>query len=271
MKKVLLLVFLICLPLFAKTRITFPLRWDARAYLARLNPRDDKAFIDGMMYAGVDMAELNKPNITIKLAAVKWTMMGFVEEGIIFDPRYMHYSLQPSIRWELEGHYMEIVWEHDCFHELDQSTENTVIWNGYSLEVAQNENISSRRHEEILSRKENGFYFDPYYIWAFRMGFFPHDDESDWLQRFHDIEGKLQANLYFSPIGYGPVRFEMEYRPLWYTHRDGETSDKHYGQLATTYYSENSSLSFFWGYTFRETQPVRPNDKKTWWGFYWRI
>jgi hypothetical protein len=272
-------VILLCLisafSLFSQ-KVSFPLKWHAEAYWCRVNPKDSDHFIDGMLRSGVRLIELDNPNIWMTAEVSKWTMMGYVAEDIIFDPVNSHYSLVSRIGYTDWGHDIWVDWVHDCFHEIDKKVEPTYIWNSWELNIAPSSHYNENMRKSMRERrKDRLFYIDPVFDYRAIFGILPHNEDIDWLQKNHKLNYKFAGDFTFSPCAIGNVRFELSYHPLVYIHTSEDsqhsTSANHYIETALNYHSAHSSMSLYLGYHASDDTPIRPFDKRTRLGFYWRM
>ncbi len=258
--------------------ISAPIKWRADGYIARLVPRTEKYFMDGMMDASIDMIRFdisNNFNINFFLRSTIWTGMGYQYEDIIFDPRYMHYSLVPGLKNDFKirnsKYSLMFQWFHDCFHEVDRKEEPTIIWNIFELRLSPRNYFPDVRRKLFLHNKSNAIRFRPKIFWDFAIGIFPRFHDPVWFQYTHPLNNRIDANLQISLLEYKSLHCEIAYNPTLYFQNGGETSQRQYVELAVKQYGTGGTFSLFWGYTVRETQPVRPINNRVWLGARWEL
>ncbi|RKZ27953.1 hypothetical protein DRQ26_02130 [bacterium] len=280
----------IILGIFAQSyclKISAPIRWRSSGYLARLVPRTEKYFVDGMMDASIDMLEIKSNNLeaTFFLRSTIWTGMGYQWEDIIFDPRYMHYSLVPGIRSNFKigskKYSLAFQWYHDCFHEVDRKEEPTIIWNIFELRLSPTEFLATERRDFFNNKNANSHtskklthnapHFYLKFFWDIGVGIFPRFHNPAWFQYTHPLNDRIDANLQISFIQYKSLHCEFAYNPTLYFQNGGETSQRQYIELSIKHYGSGGTFSLFWGYTFVETQPVRPKPDRVWLGTRWEF
>ena len=254
--------------------ISLPLKWRGSAYLARLSPRSIRYFTEGMMVNSVDMLSIRlvrNHDIVLFARSTIWTGMGYQYEDIVFDPRDMHYSLAPGLRSQIGRFNLSFLWYHDCFHEVDRNEEPTTIWNIYELRFSPITYIADARRENIRKMGKPYFAFLNNLNWEIAWGIFPRFKSIFWFQYTHPFTNRFEADLRLSLVQYAAATVEFRYQPTVWMELGGNSSQRQYIELALAYYSKNSAMSMFWGYTMKETQPIRPKDGLTWFGFRWEL
>ncbi len=268
------IVFLLSLLPSWSADFSAPMRFRASAYLGQYVPRSERYFTDGMIDISVDMLELSfsqEYSISFLAGAAIWTGMGYQYEDIIFDPRDMHYSLAPGFRAMLGNYSLSFRWLHDCFHEVDRKTEPTVIWNIFKLGFSPASNVASIKRE--LMRKSSTKYIDfkPKVDWEISYGFMPRFRSIPWFQWKHTFTNEFDGELNVSFIRWKEFCLLASYKPKLWVHLGRTTSNSNYAELSLNYYGQYGSMAFFWGYNFTETQPIRPKNKMSFFGFRWEL
>lgn len=274
-----LFITLISGVLFGRSRgsgieFSAPMRWRCEAYLARLAPKSEFNFVDGMIDVSVDMLSLSTSGgfeLSMFGRAAIWTGMGHQWEDVIFDPRNMHYSLVPGFRTKFANLALQIAWYHDCFHDVDRKEEPTIIWNLFELRLSPATHPAKERRKMIRMESCKCFRFRPHLDWEFAFGVFPTLKSPAWFQYTHPFTTVSEVNIKFSFIQIGDTRVEFKYNPMIWTHHGSKLSHRQYIEIALDYYGRDGTMSFFWGYTAHEDQPIRPKNGLTWVGFRWEL
>ncbi len=253
--------------------VSAPVKWRGEAHLLRYIPRNQRFFTEGMVDLSVDMLALSfgdDASLTLCAGTTIWTGMGYQEEEIIFDPRDMHYSLVPGIRAALWGYTLSFLWYHDCFHEVDRKTEPTIIWNLFEFVFAPESHLKDVRRR-IIRRQPKSFWLKPSVDWCLGFGFFPRPKSPFWFQYMHPFWDRIRLEVRVALAGFGPAQLELEYRPTLWIQTDHRVTQRQYAHVALAYYGRFGAMSLFWGYVFREDQPIRPCGKRGLLGIRWEL
>ena len=249
-----------------------PMKWRQEAYLLKYSPVSERYFTEGMMDASVDMLKIGfSKNIDVTMfgRSVMWTGMGKQAEDVIFDPRDMHYSLVDGFRGRVNNYFITLNWYHDCFHEVDRMPETTFIWNIFELRFSPLTHLATERNEQIRKDSATNFRLRPKLDWEFAFGILPRLHSIFWFQYMHPFTDRIEADLRLTFAEYSFARMELRYQPTLWIEREGKTSQRQYVEVATSYYGSKGTMSCFLGYVINETQPIRPKDELTSFGFRW--
>jgi|UniRef100_A0A7V3RH12 hypothetical protein len=83
--------------------------------------------------------------------------------GVSLDPRYSHYFVTGGFEYDLNKLYTQIVFIHDCVHDIDYEVEGTPVFNRIMLSLA---NKNYHPSNQILTKQK--------FLWAFNLRFYPH-------------------------------------------------------------------------------------------------
>jgi len=260
--------------IISAVEFSIPMKLRSEAYLLRFFPRNERHFTEGMMDMSADMVSAkfsDNIDLTVFARSVIWTGMGYEWDDVVFDPRDMHYSLVTGFRSKLWNYYLTFHWLHDCFHEVDRNDEPTVIWNIFEFKFSPIDFFPDVRREQVRYISESSLILVPRFDWEIFWGFMPRLREVFWFQYEHPFSNRFGTNLRLGLLQYKNLTMEFEYRPRLWINYGGGTCQQQFFQFAAAYHSENGTMSFFWGYNAKETQPIRPTEGLGVWGLRWEF
>lgn len=274
MKRTLTYLLMLTAVCTADSELSFPIDWSSKGYLHKYIPRSVRNFIGGYIGSNVDMIRYGNrdANINFIAGAAIWTGMGQQDERVIFDPRDMHYSLIVGIRGEYKGYRLTFELFHDCFHEIDRSSEPTKIWNLLQFRMSP-ENFSPANRRKVMyhSSHHNRITFKPSVTWEAKFGFFPDIKKIIWDQYEHDLKTIYGGIVRTTFLRLRATSIVIELEPTFWIASNYDFYDLMYGRIILDFVGESGIFRIYVGYIFHENRLIRPIGERATLGAEWEF
>ncbi len=241
---------------------SFPIRWTAHGWILRFFPHDEQFFLDGGIEATVDAlsADGGKLDWSIYIGAGMSTGMGYQEDGaIVFDPYDAHYSLILGGRFEWSERMANLVFLHDCFHDIDREDDTSEIWNVARLDFYSRDWYPRYRRKEWSVRKGSGFMLDT--AWLATFWYFPRIESLDYVQHRHDFSLALGGGLKIAFAHRNALALELRPNLLYFLDHGGGWTWKNEVLLYLSWYGGDGTVCLFTGPRW-DSQHIKPSGDR---------
>lgn len=229
--------------------------------MLRFYPVTEPFFLEGGLKSTFDLVKKEfqgGSRLFFYGGAGKYTGMGYQGGDIVFDPRDIHYSLNPGFRYERGNFIYDANLLHDCFHDIDRMYGLTEIWNVIRFEFMTRNFFPAYRRAEVLENYRRGFVFEPNYSAA--IWYFPWWGHQ-WVQHAHEYlwAAETGVNLSF----YRHDRFSAEFRGDARVYLDKQRDIDYITglYLYAIKYGSHGTVAIFGGWLL-DRQSIKPRGNK---------
>lgn len=242
--------------------ISAPITWQARGWMYRYIPVDERFFLDGGIVASVDAVAMDGESLDgyFYVGAGLTVTMGWKENGlVIFDPRDAHYSLIGGFRFEVSRWMANIEYLHDCFHDVDRYDERTEIWNVAKLDFYNRDWYPRYRRQTWSQKSGRRLLFD--YAYYATTWFFPRWGSNEWIQHDHDFSFAVGGGLKLALAHWKNNAFELRPNLLYFLDRGGEWTHRNSALGYLTHYGRDGTAALFAGPQW-DSQRIKPSGDR---------
>lgn len=246
--------------------ISAPITWQARGWIFRYEPVDEKFFLDGGIVATVDAVAVDGETLDVFfyvgagfMVNMGWENDNEEEDTVIFDPRDAHYSLIGGLRFETLGYIAKAEFLHDCFHDVDRYDKKTEIWNVAKFDFSNRHWFPRYRREAWREKRGRGLILD--YAYYATIWYFPHWGSHEWIQYNHNFSGALGGGLKLAFAHWKNNALELRPDFLFFYDRDHDWTQKSRALTYLTHYGRSGTAALFFGRQW-DTQQIKPSGNR---------
>lgn len=173
-----------------------------------------------------------------------------------------HWNIKTQFAYMLDPVMLRLYTDHECFHNIDMADTLSEYMNNIKLGA-------------VLDMPPPAYSEEPRLLPAglpdgwFSVGFYRPGGET--FQKGHDFDWSMHGFLDFEGAAYRSWIAGTRYKADLYFHDDGSGTSRHRGELYFAYQAPMGVFETHLTHYFRDTQPFRSLDGKTYWGirFIW--
>ncbi len=221
-------------------------------------------FIDTDLNVSVETIRYKKFFLTADL--YEETSMGRkYGSNMVFDPTRARWSFGLSGRIEMQNHFWDFQFHHDCFHSIDRWEDRSIYWNSPRIGFGNLNYLPKYKYHHALPEKTGFQYigkFD-YYVLA---SFFAPKGAS--FQKTHDYNFTLDTNLRWNIARYRSTGIDIESNNFWVINNENHLKRRHQLNFNCTFYGQHGAFVTYIGWWPFDNQSIRNKDGKTVFGIH---
>jgi len=195
---------------------------------------------------------------------------------MVFDPNKGHWSFGLTGRFELQKHFAEWQFHHDCWHGIDRfgygpiptepdGPDSSKYWNALRFGFGNLGYLPKFRYHQPDSG-EPGLILVNRLNYLVLASFFTPRGYS-W-QKYHGYDFTLNTNLHYLLLRYRRLGFDIESNNLWVVDNNHDLKRKHVLNFNVTIYGNRGVLMAYLGWWPYDDQQIRNRDGKSVFGLH---